>query len=400
MDSRKTPIDEVVNSLSPYEYSSIHAKDEIRILVLLPPVSSDDPTICCHLESTRLADHPRYEAISYCWGAELFPETLHLPSGTLAITENLAAALRRFRWPDRPRRLWADAICINQQDIEEKGTQVALMANIYQNAECVLVWLGEGSPEIHEGVLAIRKLAGWAPTIGLQYENVLVQALEFQTQLWSEENAIYVSLSELRASLDFSPLYAFTYQDWFKRLWIVQEYCLATKLEIHNGGDILYGEDLSLAAGLLALVMGLPGSQKDFQIGVFREFLLLALSRDELRLRDSGRQKDEESFLELVSLSRWRLCKLDQDRVYGMIALNASGVVVDYGLSVEATYREFALGFLKKGILDILHYVVNGEPSEQSTPDESCKSLLRGRRTLPSWAPDCKSMNLWIDTSS
>jgi hypothetical protein len=38
--------------------------------------------------------------------------------------------------------LWVDAICINQDDIEERNRQVKLMAFIYSRALAVLVWLG------------------------------------------------------------------------------------------------------------------------------------------------------------------------------------------------------------------------------------------------------------------
>jgi hypothetical protein len=37
--------------------------------------------------------------------------------------------------------LWADAVCINQQDNEERGNQVRRMPLIYANAQRVLVWL-------------------------------------------------------------------------------------------------------------------------------------------------------------------------------------------------------------------------------------------------------------------
>lgn len=38
---------------------------------------------------------------------------------------------------------WADAICINQQDIYERNSQVLLMRHIYEGAEQVLIWLGK-----------------------------------------------------------------------------------------------------------------------------------------------------------------------------------------------------------------------------------------------------------------
>lgn len=60
------------------------------------------------------------------------------------ITLDLADGLLRMRLETRTRILWADAICINQEDLEECGYKVTIMTQIYQQAERVLVWLGEG----------------------------------------------------------------------------------------------------------------------------------------------------------------------------------------------------------------------------------------------------------------
>jgi hypothetical protein len=49
--------------------------------------------------------------------------------------------------------LWADTICINQTDDQEKSLQVPLIAKIYGQAEEVLIWLGdeaEGSKDVME----------------------------------------------------------------------------------------------------------------------------------------------------------------------------------------------------------------------------------------------------------
>ena len=59
---------------------------------------------------------------------------------------NLAIALRHIRSRTESRLLFADAICINQEDINECGQQVRLMADISHEAKRVVVWLG---PDLH-----------------------------------------------------------------------------------------------------------------------------------------------------------------------------------------------------------------------------------------------------------
>lgn len=46
------------------------------------------------------------------------------------------------------RFFWVDAICINQDDLEERSAQVQIMPQIYSKASCVIVWLGDDSQMI------------------------------------------------------------------------------------------------------------------------------------------------------------------------------------------------------------------------------------------------------------
>jgi hypothetical protein len=50
------------------------------------------------------------------------------------------------------RVLWIDAVCINQKSDQEKGHQIALMGDVYRNAEHTVVRLGPGdsSPDQSE----------------------------------------------------------------------------------------------------------------------------------------------------------------------------------------------------------------------------------------------------------
>jgi hypothetical protein len=63
---------------------------------------------------------------------------------SVSVTRNLVEALRTFRHTRKSRVLWADAICINQQDLEERSLQVQLMTRIFSDASRVLIWLGHG----------------------------------------------------------------------------------------------------------------------------------------------------------------------------------------------------------------------------------------------------------------
>jgi hypothetical protein len=61
----------------------------------------------------------------------------------LEIGANLHAALHERRRRRATGLLWADQICINQQDNEEKSIQVGMMRDIYKRAANVIFWLRE-----------------------------------------------------------------------------------------------------------------------------------------------------------------------------------------------------------------------------------------------------------------
>lgn len=78
----------------------------------------------------------QYEAISYTWGEPLVIYPLYVDDGKhVKATSNLDQALRRLRLPATSRLLWADAVCINQSNDAEKGTQIPLMIQIFRNAK-------------------------------------------------------------------------------------------------------------------------------------------------------------------------------------------------------------------------------------------------------------------------
>jgi hypothetical protein len=53
----------------------------------------------------------------------------------LGITKNCEAALKDIREPGKDRLLWIDAICINQENPDEKSVQIGLMSKIYSKGD-------------------------------------------------------------------------------------------------------------------------------------------------------------------------------------------------------------------------------------------------------------------------
>ncbi|OAG04395.1 HET-domain-containing protein [Paraphaeosphaeria sporulosa] len=109
------------------------------------PELGDVPCYYSLIEST-LDQAPHYEALSYVWGTSDRNETITLNDGKLLyITKPLKEALAFVERQCSTGYLWIDQICIDQDDMSERGHQVKLMGQIYTSCHRVLVWLGRVS---------------------------------------------------------------------------------------------------------------------------------------------------------------------------------------------------------------------------------------------------------------
>lgn len=131
-----------------YQYQPFKDNNSIRLLTLAAGRPNDP--LKGRLEIIDVDATGQYDAISYVW-ADAGPQNckyeisiydgeneslLGLEGGSIF------AALNRVRLPDGERRIWADQICINQKNLDERSQQVQFMNKIYTGASHVLVWLG------------------------------------------------------------------------------------------------------------------------------------------------------------------------------------------------------------------------------------------------------------------
>lgn len=145
-----------------YKYWDIQTKGWFRLLVIAPSLDPESRIYCSLLHRPLTLD-VQYEALSYSWEdgtGELGPVSINgivwratevypisIDGGLFRIRRNLYRALQTLRKEHEPRALWADAICINQMNIAERGFQVAQMSSIYSMAARVIVWLGESTEQ-------------------------------------------------------------------------------------------------------------------------------------------------------------------------------------------------------------------------------------------------------------
>ncbi|KAL6809362.1 HET domain-containing protein [Trichoderma sp. SZMC 28013] len=124
-------------------YPTLPLRDgDIRLLTILPDEWAAD--IHCKISVVSLNDTPEYVALSYVWGPPFQDGTLHINGHKQRIGRSLETALRYYRRAGWSMPLWADAVCINQGDVAERSSQVAIMDHIYSSAATVFVVLGAG----------------------------------------------------------------------------------------------------------------------------------------------------------------------------------------------------------------------------------------------------------------
>lgn len=132
---------DLVSEAGPRAYSYTPLPDRtIRVLTLFGG-NPEDP-LRGSLESVVVDDAGVYEPLSYVWGDGNLTHEIFLPTARLRLTASLYNALRRLRRRTGSRRVWADQICIDQLNKEERSQQVQFMNQIYRNGSHVQVWLG------------------------------------------------------------------------------------------------------------------------------------------------------------------------------------------------------------------------------------------------------------------
>lgn len=156
------------------------------------------------------------------------------------MTPNLGAALRRLRYKEKWRLVWIDAICVNQEDLDERSQQVMLMRNIYSPARRVIVWLGEDNGQALHAVEIIKIAANYCAS---ELKKPLDQ---IGAEAWSghiEREEVFSpgkALKDLSRNLPRvdrnshppspSPWDAvawFFSHKWFRRIWVIQEVAFA-----------------------------------------------------------------------------------------------------------------------------------------------------------------------------
>lgn len=355
-----------------YEYEELPS-DAFRYLVLLPGVDGDP--LRCSLYTARI-EEIQYESVSYVWGTDQRKCEIVCNGKSLQITPNLHRVLRRVRLAVSPRTLWADSICINQEDLQEKSRQVTLMGHIYRSAERVLICMSPIGEEHGPNLVALLEYAcGVIDAALLQiYERVdeIKRDGEWSSQ-WSPFPWDWFPFAAIDAPIMSDPRWAsvntLLEQAWFSRGWVVREAGLARQGLVIWGNTEFAWHDL-----MRVLVWRHRRAAKTISIPAedrFRSHLEAYESQHKdiiCTFYQEGAWKPC-SLLDYIHFARALQLKDPRDRVFAFLDLAKDStrqltIVPKYTDAPSKVYRDFAIAYVSAmGDVDLLHYVKHTEES-------------------------------------
>ncbi|TGO43697.1 hypothetical protein BCON_1056g00010 [Botryotinia convoluta] len=302
--------------------------DNIRLLRLLPNEDEAASLHCelCNYSLQRLSIRIHsYEALSYVWGDPNKTLSIYVDKNQFQVTVNLHAALLQLRDPFFERIIWVDAICIDQNNKEERKQQVQLMAKIYSSAHRVIVWLGEQTVEI-KGALEDIQLAA------------------------NNEELIEHSKKEIKQQHILNLLQ----NPWFQRIWVLQEVAAARDVLIMCGSTTINGYVFCL--GVKSLKLSYTASTELQTLPSVIYLIERAGLRPKFRTDLSERfSLNIRSLAELIDMFHTRQATDSRDKVYALLGMSSAdsekaGLQPDYNTSWEELFQQLVKFILGKDI--------------------------------------------------
>jgi hypothetical protein len=328
----------------PLEQYPLRGQYQIRLL------DCSSPSGYLRLETFSLHECPPFSALSYVWGRQKGGERVDINGVPVKVTQNLYDFLVTFsgnRW------LWIDALCINQLDPGERSQQVALMKELYEAAQEVIIWLGNTTGDMKFAFDLLERS-------GDRYAR--------RNPFRGIRRMIYSGYNEK----DLQVLGDLFSREYWSRAWIIQEatapvaksriWCGENKLDLDRFcRGYRYFNDFG---GFLEATR-----RRGYTIN---DTISAILNIKEAR--SSLKPGEGIELYTLLQLVRGQNCTDPRDKIYSILSISTEAENVarpNYLRPVEETYLQLAILFIGRHNLDFLGFA----GFKQST-------------SLPSWVPD------------
>jgi hypothetical protein len=414
-----------------YKGSPLSRKRSIRLIKLdIRPDEVDDKTdISCKIGRLCFDDYGcdsgggdlcGFIAISYTWGdpmgnrhrstaqgeSKIQPKEkmIYCNNIALPITSNLFCLLSRLRQTKCDCWIWADAICVNQDDDKERSAQVQLMADIYAKASEVLVWLGEHDNYSNDAFGKIIAMSKASKQNNLQVKT----GTRLLTNSLSEASVTLMLGIPPAQDKFFESIAALLTRAWFSRVWTLQEAVLAHHPQVMCGESVLdmtyFLDAISLkylksAEGMALLSESYAGGSREETNGTYPQSLAtlatglieIAALREILASSNHSWKSSAQALYQMLLSYKRRDATDVRDFVYAYLPISSKFqqpeetdfLVPDYEKSATEVFIE-ATNYIIKSLqhLNILALCCSTRLKGNSVQSEPGR--LAG---LPSWTP-------------
>ena len=307
-----------------------------------------------HVQSLNRAE-PGYQAVSYAWAKgkpfkkievrDFKGSSTAKKSKTLEVPEDvfdLLLHLVRVRagpspkgsesWTISSMYFWIDQICINQKDVPEKNSQVAMMDDIYRKGRHTIVWLGFPSADSDLALDFVRHF-NWNYYLRLVGKEATVP----------EVQPVHPACADPRDPKPWVALRALLCRQWWSRTWTIQEAVLSGRC------SVLCGTSSAGISSFAHVVTGFfhfatdhalmpPHVRHAFRAIPFVEFLSQWTSLSNALGSGFG-QGGGYSIVKLLRHASTAGCTDDRDRIFALHSLSLlpdrQGIKVDYNLTIQ-----------------------------------------------------------------
>jgi len=322
-------------------YARLSSPTAIRLLNIDPASEATVPISCSfeefdlhpenHYSSLDNFSYQGYSALSYCWGDPATQVIISINGKPRAVRRNLWDFLIQARDNGWTRRLWTDALCINQDDMAERNAQVQMMNQIYSRANHVLVWLGRLIGDELRAVCEMD-LMHKDRNFLLSGDQLMPVDDKFHARLGDSQRSRF-STSAWRGicSLMRNP--------YWKRRWVIQEMLLSsgTASLVVGNGQIRLSTVASYFATCVYICPAADGTLETFR-KAFRTSCLEYLHVNHLSTTTRSR---DLSLGQLFDLFSYHECSVPHDYIYSLIGVSRSpDFPVDYSKPIGRLYWE------------------------------------------------------------
>jgi hypothetical protein len=236
---------------------------------------------------------PTYRALSYTWGSADVTQSITINGKAFLVRDNLYHLLELYAGRHAGEYIWIDQICIAQYKTSERNHQVQLMSWIYRGAAEVLIWISPSQNPYQTCRIASSR-DHWHGTYGA----------------WKCDKLEHLLVN-----------------DYWKRVWIIQEILLSRSRRIFYGDSILTWQQLHYMAD--------GNSVHTPRIPMQLFWLLQVLTSG---FRNVG-------FADAIANCCQSECQDPRDKVYGLqgLLVESQTVTIDYHKSIKHVFIDAAV---------------------------------------------------------